>query len=138
MTKRDDRKMIKTRVPIFTSEYHLTVVMGDHESLAKYVAANAEGWDYKKALKQVRKCSGCAWNTLPDKNLFITIDGCLSLDDALATISHEAVHAGLFLTEHLGIDDKTGEFVAHCVSAIFRGALKSILNGRTLTIATKP
>lgn len=118
--------MKKYTVPIFTSEYFVTVLLGKREEICKEGAKIA-----KEPLEKFTKefnWRGQAHNLLPKwKYPLIIVDWDLPAHIALSTLAHEAIHALDYIVEYLGMQDISGEFIAHGVGEIMRTVTKDIL-----------
>ncbi len=118
--------MKKYIVPIFTSEYYVAVMLGKREEICKEGAKFAEE-PLDKFTKEFN-WRGQAHNLLPKgKYPLIIVDWDLPAHIAFSTLAHEAVHALDFISNYLGMQDVSGEFVAHGVGEIMRAVTKDIL-----------
>jgi len=124
--------MKKIKVPIFTEEYKIVVVVGTVEELAQYVSKNVTDFNYERALQQCSETRGAAWNLLPSYHPLITLDIDLPYELALATLPHEASHAIGYIMDYLGIEDTSDEIRGHAISAVVRHTLKGLLGGKKL------
>lgn len=119
--------MKKYIVPIFTSEYFVTVLIGKREEICKEGAKIAEE-TLDKFTKEFNG-RGQAQNLLPKwKYPLIIVDWDLPAHIAFSTLAHEAVHALDYISHYLGMEDMSGEFVAHGVAEIMRTVTKDILS----------
>ena len=118
--------MKKILVRVLTEEYEILVILGSQKSLAKFSARYIRGWSYEELLDYYATVRGATWNTLPKRNILIAIKSDLPVDTALATLSHEASHAADYISNYLRIEDKNGEFKAHCISGVMRQCLTNI------------
>ena len=120
--------MKKYRVPIFTEEYAVWVYIGTVKECVKE-GAKYTTYSPTTLAREFDGRRGLAYNlfTSVNKNPLVLVDGDLPVPTAIATLTHEAIHAIDFTMEHLGIDTKETEFRAHAVGAIMRTVLKDIL-----------
>lgn len=117
-------KIIK--VPIFTEEYKIIVVVGSKKELIDYLVKEYDV-DRKKAENWCELARGTAWDFLPDRHPVIVLDADLPWQQAICTLPHEACHAVGYIMEHLGIREELGgEFMAHSISAVMRHYLEKI------------
>jgi len=130
--------MKKILVPILTEEYKILVILGEVEELAKYISNNVDGWDYNRALKQVKKTRGSAFDRLSHgycpKHPLITLDINLPYEYLFSTLPHEASHCAGYIMEYIGIEDPTDELRGHIISAVVRNTLKKLFGKRKLTL----
>lgn len=114
----------KLKVPIFTEEYYITVFIGKRDELIK---AAAKYTTYSpKTVEFDFKGRGLTYNCFPELHPLILVDGDLPHTISIPTLAHEASHALDYIQEYLGMDDKSGEFRAHGISAILRAIYKII------------
>jgi hypothetical protein len=121
--KKQIKKVVKLKVPIFTEEYSIIVVVGTPTQIFPIVAKHLDV--SKRAVENdFGSCRGRAWDALDDvygnKHPIIAIDGTYPPHVALATVAHEASHAMDFIERFIGLNDKNGEFHAHGISAVMR------------------
>jgi hypothetical protein len=130
MRKKQTKKVFRIKVPIFTEEYSIIVVIGTRTQLFSVVAKYLEV-STKAVENDFGGCRGRAWNALDDvyknKHPIIAINGDLPNHVALATLAHEASHAMDFIGDFIGIKDTNGEFHAHGISAVMRAVLLLII-----------
>lgn len=116
--------MKKFKVPIFTEEYFIIVIIGERKqiirSLAKYTSSTIQEvesffTDY---------CSGLCWNCLPNNHPIIAIDGKLNAFKQISTLAHEASHAMDYIADHIKLDHT--EFRAHGIASVMRYVFKNI------------
>lgn len=111
------------RIPIFTEEYAVHVLVGKRPEI---VTAIAKYTTYsRKTIERDFGGRGVTYNVYPDKHPIIGIDGDLKPHIAVATLAHEASHAIHYLERHIGLDDSSDEFRAHGIATILRTVLKS-------------
>jgi hypothetical protein len=114
--------MKKYRIPIFTEEYAVNVVIGKRneviKELAKYTTYSP------KTITKDFNGRGICYNCYPDKHPIIGIDEELNALTQIATIAHEAIHAIDYMMDCLGIDAKETEFRGHGVATILRNILR--------------
>lgn len=115
--------MKKFRVPIFTEEYAVIVYVGTKAEIIKGAAKYLKQ-SVKAVENDYQNCRGRAWNALDtvygNKHPLIVIDSSLPAHIALATIAHESSHALDFIEDYIGLDDRSGEFHGHGISAVMR------------------
>jgi len=111
--------MKKYKVPLLTEEYFATVYIGSKKDLIAPIAKHLE-CSKQLAEQNFSTARGITYNLYPDYNPLICVDGDLPYYEALATLAHEASHVMEYLTQHIGIEDSSGEFRAHGVAAIMR------------------
>ena len=114
--------MKKYRIPIFTEEYAVNVVIGKRNEVIKAIAKYTT-YSPKTITKEFTG-RGIAYNVYPDKHPIIGIDGEVKATTQIATIAHEAIHAIDYLMEYIGIDLKETEFRGHAVATILRKIIK--------------
>jgi len=107
-------------VPVFTEEYKIRVFFGNDEQRAKKIAKYVHDWSYEEALGHCEKSRGNAFNSLPSGDPLITIDEGFGKESVLSTLPHEAVHCAKYIADFLGINDSSGEWEGHIVSAVMR------------------
>lgn len=122
--------MKKLSIPVLNDEYSIMVYIGKKEEL---IAAASKYLGLPKDVIEERTedTRGSAWDALIlecKKNVLILVDGDLPIDQAIATLAHEACHAADYIIEHTSIDDRKGEFRAHTIGAVIRNVYKLILN----------
>ncbi len=110
-------KVIK--IPVFTEEFKITLVIGNKSELTKYIYKKTD-WDKESVKEKVDECNGSCWSGLPDIHPIITIDGDLPAEDAISTLPHEAAHASDYITDFIGINDVNGEFRGYVISCVMR------------------
>jgi hypothetical protein len=118
--------MKKYRIPIFTEEYAVNVVIGTREQVIKALAKYTT-YSPKTIKKDFENQRGIVYNCYPDKHPIIGIDGELNAITQIATIAHEAIHAIDYLMGYIEIDAKETEFRGHGVATILRTILKHSL-----------
>lgn len=111
--------MIKFKVPIFTEEYSINVAIGKREEISKVIAKTCKGWSYEEALAWTEARRGGTFDLLPRIHPLIVVDSELGAG-VYSTLPHEAAHAADYIMDNLGIEDKSGEFRAHAISAVMR------------------
>lgn len=115
--------MKKIRVPIFTEEYAINLYIGTKGEVLK----EAESRSTTSRLAQSRGV--CFYNTLEGDDPIhplILLNGDLPWDVALSTVAHEASHAMDYISEFIGMNDKSGEFKAHGISAVMRAVAQLV------------
>lgn len=116
--------MKKYRIPIFTEEYSVNLVIGKREEvekeLSKYTTYSP------KTIKKDFNGRGICYNCYPEKHPIIGIDGNLKVGTQIATLAHESIHAIDYLMEYIGIDSKETEFRGHGVATILRKVLNKL------------
>lgn len=113
--------MKKYRIPIFTEEYAVNVVIGKRNEVIKAIAKHTT---YSpKTIEREFIGRGICYDVYPDSNPIIGIDGELKAIPQIATIAHEAIHSIDFMMNYLKLGDDT-EFRAHGVATILRRILK--------------
>lgn len=116
--------MKKIRVPIFTEEYAINVYIGKEDEMLK-AASKYMKCSFNATKNQFEGNRGMAWNCFPEWNPLIGINGELPFRIALATLAHEACHAMDYIIEKIGINDRSGEFRCHGISAVMREVCKT-------------
>ena len=117
--------MKKYRIPIFTEEYAINVVIGKRNEVIRELAKYTT-YSPKTIIKDFDG-RGITYNVYPEKHPIIGIDGDIKAITQIATMAHEAIHAIDFLMEHLSIDLKETEFRGHAVATILRKILATNL-----------
>ena len=112
--------MKRIKVPIFTEEYFIIVIIGSLEELKKAVKGkvDAKYLDNKRGI-----CLDTLRNGEPP---LILINGDYEYSHCISTIAHEASHAMDDIEDYLNIKDINGEFHAHGISSVLRHTLKYI------------
>lgn len=105
-------------VPIFTDEYSVDIYIGTPKELDKLLKDNLAPKDYEKYYFNGNDHNGRAFNCLPKNHPFIIINGDLNYFDALGVLAHEASHVMDYISDYVGLDDKSGEFRAHGIGRI--------------------
>lgn len=124
--------MKKVRVPIFTEEYAINLCIGEKEKLVKEAARYCnESEDFIRRMFNGR---GLALDAITkvNKHPLIIVDGSLPCIDSLPTVAHEACHAMDYITSFIGMNDISGEFRAHGVSAVLRTVTRLISSKKKL------
>ena len=120
--------MKKHIVPILTEQYKIVVLIGERKELvkvgAKYLRKTEQ--EVEKFFGQTMS-RGCAIDTFSMGLLLhplILVDGDFPANQSVGTLAHEASHCMDFITERLGIDDRSGEIQAHGIASVMRHCLK--------------
>lgn len=114
-------KVKKFTVPIFTEEYSVVVFIGNLEDIKKEARLGGIKDSFLKG-----DFRGRAFDLLPNRHPLILIDGRLKVSFAVATLAHEASHVMDYISSHLGIDDKSGEFKSHGIAAVLRMVFENL------------
>jgi len=115
--------MRKYRIPIFTEEYAVNVIIGNRQQVIREIAKYTT-YSPKTITKEFTG-RGITYNCYPDnKHPIIGVDGELKATTQIATLVHESIHAIDYLMEYLGIDLKETEFRGHGVATILRKIIK--------------
>ena len=118
-------KLLKFRVPIFTEEYAVNVLIGTKDDVRKALVAYTQY--APRTIEHNFNGRGLTYNLYPDKHPIIGVDGDLPIHIAIATLAHEASHALAAIEKYVSMDDKSDEFHAHGIAAIMRTVLATIL-----------
>lgn len=116
--------MKKFKVPIFTEEYSVIVVIGARKDIIKFISKYTGSTIQEVEIFFTDYCSGLCWNCLPNNHPLIAVDGQLNAFKQISTIAHEAAHAMDYIADHIKLEHT--EFRAHGIASIMRHIFKNI------------
>ena len=121
--------MKRFRIPIFTSEYFVNVLIWTRDEINKEGAKMCgDTVERFTALFDGKRWMACnLLLKMTPTHPLIVLDWDLPSYIALSTLAHEASHAMDYISEYMWMDDRSGEFRAHGIGEIMRWTTELIL-----------
>jgi len=119
--------MKKFNVQVFTDEHTVNVLIGKKkEVIVEIYKYRPKDTTLKEIEEVVKDSDGSFWEFDSCPSLVVVNTDDSDYNSQIHTLAHEAVHAAKYIADHLGIKDKSGEFMAYSVETIVKAGLSYI------------